>query len=85
MELETLVKANSIRGEIRNTQATLEKINKAIEQTAGKCSIFTELRAGCLEEKIIIGSLLSGSEILDIYRERLVAKIKCLEAEFSAL
>lgn len=85
MELETLRKANSIREDIACTQVTLEKIDKAIEQTGGECPVFTELRAGCWNEKISIGSLLSGNEILSVYRERLVAKIKCLEAEFAAL
>lgn len=85
MELKTLRKANSIREDIACTQVTLEKIDKAIEQTGGTCSIFTELRAGCWNEKISVGSLLSGNEILSVYRERLAAKIKCLEAEFDAL
>lgn len=85
MELETLKKANSIREEIGCTQATLGKIEEAIEQTGGKCPVFTQLRAGCWDGRIDIGSLLSGNEILSIYQERLIAKIESLEAEFDAL
>lgn len=85
MELETLRKANSIREDIACTQVTLEKIDKAIEQTGGKYPVFTELRSGCWNDKISIGSLLPGNEILSVYRERLAAKIKYLEAEFAAL
>lgn len=85
MELETLRKANRIREEIGCTQATLGKIEEAIEQTGGKYPVFTQLRAGCWDGRIDTGSLLSGNEILSVYRDRLVAKIKCLEAEFDAL
>lgn len=85
MELETLRKANSIREAIGCYHATLEKVDKAIEQTDGKYPVFTELRSGCWDERISVGDLLSGNEILSVYRERLAAKIKCLEAEFAAL
>lgn len=85
MELETLRKANSIREEIGYTQVMLKKVDTAIEQIDDRYQIFAELRAGCWEEKISIGSLLPGSEILGVYRERLAAKIKHLEAEFAVL
>lgn len=85
MELKTLRKANSIREDINYAQALLQKINEAIEQIDDRYQIFTELQAGCWQEKISIGGLLPGSEILSVYRERLIAKIKCLEAEFDAL
>lgn len=85
MELETLRKANSIREEITRTQVTLDKIDEAIEQTEGTCPVYTQLRAGCWDERIDIGSLLSGNEILSVYRERLIAKIECLNIEFAAL
>ena len=85
MELETLRKANSLRETIAHIRVTLEKVDKAIEQADGKYPIFTELRSGCWNERISIGDLLSGNEILSVYRERLAAKISCLEAEFSAL
>lgn len=85
MELETLKKANSIRKAIDYNQETLEKVDKAIEQTGGKYPVFTELRSGCWDERISVGDLLSGNEILFLYRERLIAEIKCLEAEFAAL
>lgn len=85
MELETLRKANSIRKEIEGAQVTLGEIDNAIEQTGGQCPVFTELRAGCWKERINVGSLFPGGEILSIYRERLIAKIKCLEVEFAAL
>lgn len=85
MELETLKKANSIRKEIEDTQVTLGIIDSAIEQTGGQCPVFTELRAMCWKERVSIGNLFPGGEILSIYRERLIAKIKCLEAEFAAL
>ncbi len=85
MELETLKKANRIREEIGCIQLELGKIEEAIEQTGGKYQVFTQLRAGCWDGRIDIGSLLSGNEILSVYRERLIAKIKCLEAEFDTL
>lgn len=85
MEQETLKKANSIRKEIEGAQETLEIINNAIEQTGGQYPVYTELRAACWKERISIGSLFPGSEILSIYRDRLIAKIERLEAEFTAL
>lgn len=85
MEQETLRKANNIRKEIEGIRAELGKIENAIEQTGGRCSVFTELRAGCWKERISVGGLFPGAEILSIYRERLIAKIECLEAEFTAL
>ena len=53
MELETLRKANSIREAIGCYHATLEKVDKAIEQTGGKYPVFTELRSGCWDERIV--------------------------------
>lgn len=85
MKLETLKKANSIREDINYAHVLLEKTNEAIEQIDDRYQIFTDLRAGCWKEKISIGGLLPGSEILFLYRERLIAKIEHMEAEFAAL
>ncbi|MBC8620743.1 hypothetical protein H8788_23705 [Parabacteroides faecis] len=85
MNLETLKKGNTIQENIVYLTKKLALLTEAINGITEEDTLYTDIRSSAWNEKIIIGDLVPGKEILILYRDRVRKKIDSLETEFAAL
>lgn len=85
MNLETLKKGNAIQEDIVYLTKKLAQLTEAINGITDEDMLYTDIRSSAWNEKIVIGDLVPGKEILNLYRDRVRKKIDFLEAEFAAL
>lgn len=85
MTKETLKTANAIQEDIVYLTKKLTEVTDAINSIQEDDLVITELRSSSWREKISVGKLLPGEEILTIYQGRIKEKIKELEKQFDSL
>lgn len=85
MTKETLKTANAIQEDIVYLTKKLAEVTDAINSIQEDDLVIIELRSSSWREKISVGKLLSGEEILTMYQERIKEKIKELEKQFDSL
>lgn len=85
MTKETLKTANAIQEDIIYLMKKLAEVTDAINSIQEDDFIITELRSSSWRQKISVGNLLPGEEILTVYQEKIKKKIKELEERFDTL
>lgn len=85
MTKETLKTANAIQEDIVYLTKKLAEVTDAINSIQEDDLVITELRSSSWREKISVGKLLPGEEVLTMYQRRIKEKIKELEKQFDSL
>lgn len=85
MNLETLKRGNDIQENIVFLTKSLALLTESMNRITEEDFLITEVRSSAWKEKIAVGNLLPGMEILTLYKDRIKAEIDRLQMEFDAL